>query len=32
MASAKVCGPGPSLTPRDHEEIGQLETRLGELA
>jgi 4-hydroxy-tetrahydrodipicolinate synthase len=36
LASAKVRAPGPSLTARDHEEIGRLmgrlETRLGELA
>lgn len=35
IASAKVRTPGPSLTPRDHEEIGRLmkrlEKRLGEL-
>ena len=35
IASAKVRAPGPSLTPRDHEEIGRLmarlEKRLGEL-
>ncbi len=35
IASAKVRAPGPTLTPRDHEEIGRLmarlDKRLGEL-